>query len=144
MKKRVLLALLVAGCWCAAFAGTESVQPATQDAGTAKVDQQLKPWSPDAEIMLAALKIDAVGNFKAPRIDPNPPQVQDNCTFGNKACSCGLPVVDFNDPACTPGLNTGLSRCRDLHCQGDDVVWFRTCPCEGCGDHWTAISCNNP
>ena len=35
------------------------------------------------------------------------------CPYQENTCACGVPQIDFNDPACTPGVDTGLDSCRN-------------------------------
>lgn len=61
-------------------------------------------------------------------------------------CSCGVPTVSFDDPVCSPGVDTGLPACGTLSCTGGQHIFKRTCPCEasGCNDTWSASYCAAP
>jgi hypothetical protein len=57
-------------------------------------------------------------------------------------CSCGVPQVSFDDPVCSPGVDTGLTECTDLKCPAGQRIYRRTCPCQGTGcGTWSALSC---
>jgi hypothetical protein len=144
---RVLGVLAFTGC-TAAFAGTPNVAKKAP----LNVDQFCDAASADAAPQFVEIASAAIvgSKDKLQKIDPNPPVVNDGggqCPQENQ-CSCGAPQFDFNDPACSPGVDLGTTHCRSLHCDAGQTVHYRVCPCSSAGCNpvvtWSALFCAAP
>jgi len=145
MKPRLVLGVFVLAISTAALASTTNVTHSEK----LKADQFCEISSSDAATEASASTASAdLADVKGwAKIDPTQPTVNDgsNCPNEN-TCSCGVPTINPDDPACIPGVDLGLTHCRSLHCPEGQTVHLRTCPCTatGCSATWSALFCAAP
>ena len=140
MKSRFAWAVMLLMSCTAAVAATPNTQDAKNLAGL-KVDQIC-----DASAAESASGVTLVKGAAKPDFDPSQPaELNGGGSCPNEdSCSCGVQSFNIDDPACVPGVDLGLTHCRSLHCPSGQTVHLRVCPCEGCGDTWSALFCAVP
>lgn len=146
MKSRFAVGLVLAASCTVALAATPSVENEARLKGEQFCNAASGAAATEAAVSSASGAA-IVGDRGKPSIDPNQPVVQDggSCPFED-SCSCGVQVINFDDPACIPGVDLGITHCHSLHCPSGQTVHMRTCPCEasGCVDTWSTLFCAAP